>query len=244
MHRHNLIRRCVVVAATALIVLLPAAAVASPTAPSAPTNLVASAGDAIALLSWDEAQATVAPIDHYKIYRSRPCRTSDFSLIAESEGTTFEDRDVTNGLSYFYSVSAVNSLDEEGPRSDRAVATPDTPSAGRPGCPLNIGASVNKTGRWGHWAETTLQWQAPATEAGSPILRYRIYRAEGADAPLKQIGVVSADTFSYVDGHTNVDSEKCFVYEVRAENANGEGAGSRTAGGPCDVFNPDGGGSV
>lgn len=239
-HKNHAFPAVVGIATAILAGLLPGTAAASPTAPSAPTGLVAEAGDSTVSLSWDQAQANVAPVDHYKIYRAR---SSNAVLIAVTDTTRFDDSSVTNHFTYSYWVSAVNTLGEESGLSDPVYVAPfETPPPGLPASPIDIDAHTTKTGELGVWAETAISWKAPPTDGGSAIIRYRIYRDNGSEGSLKHLRTVPATTFSYVDGHNNGESKKdvCFRYQVRAENANGEGVGSPiVAGGPC-MFDPNG----
>lgn len=237
-HKSHAFPAVVVIATVIFAALLSGTAAASATAPSAPTGLVADAGDGTVSLSWDEAQANVVPVDHYKIYRAR---SSDPVLIAQTEKTGFDDHSVTNHFTYSYWVSAVNAIGEESGLSDSVAVAPfETPPPGLPASPIDIYAHTTKTGEPGIWAETTISWKAPPTDGGSAILRYRIYRDNGSEGSLNQVGTVSATTFSYVDGHTDSKSKQdvCFSYQVRAENANGKGVGSPiVVSGPC-MFAP------
>ncbi|MEW6181641.1 MAG: LamG-like jellyroll fold domain-containing protein [Bacillota bacterium] len=88
-------------------------------APSAPTGLTATAGDAQVDLSWD----TVSGADTYNVKRSTTSG-GPYTTIAESvTSTTYTDTGVTNGTTYYYVVSAVNAGGESG-NSSEASATP------------------------------------------------------------------------------------------------------------------------
>jgi len=93
------------------------------TVPSAPQNLVATAGDGRVTLSWSAPSSDGGSgITNYKIYR-RTSSTS-YSLIATIGNIlTYTDTSVTNGATYCYQVSAVNSVGE-GSKSNEACATP------------------------------------------------------------------------------------------------------------------------
>ncbi|MFH1429499.1 MAG: fibronectin type III domain-containing protein [Candidatus Margulisiibacteriota bacterium] len=84
-----------------------------------------------------------------------------------------------------------------------------------PTAPQNLAASA-------HGAEITLSWQAPASDGGSPITGYRIYRgnSSGSETFLAPTGAV----LSYTD--TTVSKDVTYYYQVSAVNSNGEGAKS------------------
>ena len=94
---------------------------AAPTAPLAPANLTATAGDTEVSLTWDG----VAGADGYRVYRAD---TANGSLARIDEITTgnttmYTDTGLTNGTAYRYTVRAFNSIGES-PDSVEATATP------------------------------------------------------------------------------------------------------------------------
>src|SRR2546421_3222621 len=135
--------------------------------PYAPTNLVATAGNAQVGLTWQAPGSNGgSAITNYKIYRGT---TSGGKTLIATIGNqlSYSDGGLTNGVTYYYQVSAVNNVGE-GPRSNEASATPTAP-AGPPTAPQGLGASPGD-------ATVTLTWSAPSSNGGSPITNYRIYR--------------------------------------------------------------------
>jgi hypothetical protein len=110
----------------------------SPTLPTEPQNLVATAGDGRVTLSWSAPRSDGgSAITNYRIYR-RTSSTSQ-SLIATVDNVlSYTDTSVTNGVTYYYQVSAVNSVGE-GPKSNEASATPTS----TPQPDFSISASPN-----------------------------------------------------------------------------------------------------
>src|SRR5438046_1968360 len=99
---------------------------APPTPPSAPQNLAATGGNAQVTLTWQApASDGGSPITNYKIYRGL-APTTETLLTTVGNVLTYTDRSVTNGVTYYYQVSAVNGAGE-GPRSNEASATPSPP---------------------------------------------------------------------------------------------------------------------
>src|SRR5437773_2452944 len=99
---------------------------APPTPPSAPQNLAATGGNAQVTLTWQApASDGGSPITNYKIYRGL-APTTETLLTTVGNVLTYTDTSVTNGVTYYYQVSAVNGAGE-GPRSNEASATPSPP---------------------------------------------------------------------------------------------------------------------
>ena len=80
--------------------------------PGAPENLDIYSGDQYASLSWSPpADSGGLPITNYKIYRGNA--TGNESYLTTINNTLFyNDTGLTNGLEYFYKISAVNSFGE------------------------------------------------------------------------------------------------------------------------------------
>jgi len=170
---------------------------AAPTAPSAPQNLVAIAGNQQVLLSWQApASDGGSPITNYKIYRNGTL------LATIGTNTSYVDYNVVNGVTYTYKVSAVNSVGE-GPFSNEVSATP----CSAPSAPQNLVATAGNQ-------QVLLSWQAPADNGGSPITNYKIYR----NGTL--LATIGTNT-SYVD--YNVVNGVTYTYKVSAVNSVGEG---------------------
>lgn len=98
------------------------------TAPAAPTGLTATAGNAQAALSWTApASNGGVAITSYRVYRgtspgSETLLTSG-GCSNLGTGLSCTDTGLTNGQTYYYKVSAVNSIGE-GPQSSEASAQP------------------------------------------------------------------------------------------------------------------------
>src|SRR5206468_3644664 len=100
---------------------------ATPTAPAtkpgAPRNLQATPGDGQVTLNWQPpSNDGGSPILLYTIYRGNSSGGESF-LITVPLVTSYTDATVTNGVTYYYKVSATNAIGE-GPKSNEASATP------------------------------------------------------------------------------------------------------------------------
>ena len=187
-----------------------------PSPPSAPTNLVATGGNAQVALTWQAPTSNGgSQITNYRVYRGT---TSGGKTLLATLGvvTSYTDTSVTNGVTYYYQVSAVNSVGE-GPRSNEATATPSAPAA-PPTAPQGLVAT-------GGVGTVTLVWSPPSNNGGSPVTNYRIYRGTSSNGEtlLTTIGNV----LTYID--TAVTNGVTYYYQVSAVNSAGEGPRSNEA---------------
>src|SRR5207245_1283108 len=99
------------------------ASVIPPTVPSAPQNLQATGGNARVTLSWQPpASNGGSAITYYKIYKSTSSGTEVY-LTTRGNVTSYTDLAVTNGITYFYKVSALNSYGESRKSSENSATT-------------------------------------------------------------------------------------------------------------------------
>ncbi|NYT12285.1 MAG: choice-of-anchor D domain-containing protein [Methanomassiliicoccales archaeon] len=178
----------------------------SATVPTAPQDLEAERGNAQVTLSWSvPASDGGATITNYSIYRG-DSSGSETLLTQIGTALTYVDTGLTNGLTYYYKVSAVNSVGE-GPLSNEAYTTPAT----TPTVPQNL-QTVASNG------SIELTWFAPTDDGGSEIINYSIYRgaSSGTETYIDQVGAV----LSYTD--TGLTNGVTYYYQVSAVNAIGE----------------------
>jgi fibronectin type 3 domain-containing protein len=182
----------------------------SPTVPSAPILTSATPGDGQATLIWEAPTSNGgSTIDGYRVHRGTVSGGESF-LTSVGLVLTYLDLDLTNGVTYYYKVSASNSAGE-GPQSNEMSAKP----VGKPGSPMNLAASPSDS-------IVNLTWQAPSGDGGSAILNYQVWRSttSGAEAFLADIGVkLWFDDAGLTNGVT-------YFYQVKAENAQGLGPAS------------------
>jgi hypothetical protein len=186
-----------------------------PTVPGAPT-LSASAGNAVVHLTWTAPSDGGSPIANYKVYRGT-VSGGETLLTTLGNVTSYDDTAVTNGTTYYYKVSAVNGVGE-GALSNEVSVTPQA-AATVPSAPQNLAASPAR----GKGIQLT--WSPPASNGGSAITGYRIYRgtSSGGEVLLTTVGNVT----SYKDSSTT--RGQTYYYKVTAVNAVGEGPASNEA---------------
>lgn len=94
-----------------------------PSSPTEPRNLEAVPGNGNTTLTWQQPWKDGGrPITNYIIYRGTASGTETLH-VELGNVLTFTDTGLTNGLTYYYQISAVNILGE-GPRSSEVNATP------------------------------------------------------------------------------------------------------------------------
>ncbi len=179
----------------------------------APENLQATPGVNKVELTWHPpSMSGGSPIIGYNLYRGTS--SGGESLLATlGNVTSYTDSPVLGGTTYYYVVTARNYAGES-LYSNEATATP--PSS--PTAPRNL-AAVRAVGR------VILTWSAPASDGGSPITGYRVYRgtSPGTESLLATLGV----QLSYND--TDVVPGTTYYYRVTASNVLGESPVSNEA---------------
>jgi fibronectin type 3 domain-containing protein len=181
----------------------------SATVPGAPTLTSATAGNASVALAWSApASNGGSAITGYRIYRST---ASGSETLYTSVGlvTGYTDTGVTNGTTYYYKVAAVNSVGT-GSLSNELSAKPQS-TATVPGAPTLTSATAGN-------ASVALAWSAPASNGGSAITGYRIYRSTASETLYTSVGLVTG----YTD--TGVTNGTTYYYKVAAVNAIGMGS--------------------
>ena len=187
------------------------------TPPAAPEGLTATAGDARVALTWTaNGEADLAG---YRIHR-------DGVTVATVTGTSWTDTAVSNGTTYAYTITAVDSSGNESPLSGETRAVPADVTA--PAAPAGLVAAGSATG-------VTLDW---ADQAEADLHGYLIYRAAAADGELVRLTPEAVTVSAYIDAAAPADAVS--YYRVTAvDRAGNESPLSGTAyAAPRDVTAP------
>jgi hypothetical protein len=194
-----------------------------PTAPSSPLGLTAVAGDGTVHLAWAPPASSGGSAVSYLVRRATVSGgeggESGVSLQATGvSGTAYDDRGLTNGVTYYYQVQATNAVGP-GPFSNEAAATPAKPTVLGP--PTNLVATTAAA------RGVALTWNAPATTGGSPITSYKLYRSlsPGAETLYKTVACTASGC-----AFTDVATHRApYYYQVAAVTAKGVGPLSNEA---------------
>src|SRR6266700_3497948 len=170
------------------------------TIPAAPTNLTATAGNAQVALSWSASSGATS----YNVKRSTTSG-GPYTTISSPTTTSYTDTGLTNGTTYYYVVSAVNTAGESA-NSSQVSATPQA----IPVAPTNVTATAGN-------AQVALSWSA-----SSGATSYNVKRSTTSGGPYTTIS--SPTTTSYTD--TGLTNGTTYYYVVSAVNTAGESSNS------------------
>lgn len=176
--------------------------------PSTPTGFAADGGLGEVTLSWEEPSFTsIMGLTHYLVLRGTDIEPFLPRFEVDPTNTTYVDTDVENGVTYFYSIAAVNVVGE----SEWSPTVSAMPS-GRPTEPTNLDFLIGD-------ATIVLAWNPPRLDGGSSLTGYVILRGttEMSMEVLDEVGVQLHYTV------TGVDPDSRFLYSVAARNGVGTG---------------------
>jgi hypothetical protein len=171
-------------------------------APSAPTAVVATAGNTLALVSWHAPASNGHPITGYTVTSApgaKTCTTGG-ALSCTVSG-------LTNGTSYTFSVTAANVVGT-GPAS---AASPPVIPATVPGAPTGVVATPAE-------GSALVSWSAPASNGGRAITGYT-----ATSSPLGNTCTTAGVLSCTVLGLTNGTP---YTFTVKATNPIGTGPAS------------------
>jgi hypothetical protein len=178
--------------------------------PDPPRNLSATRGDKKATLSWDPHTNIGYRVLQYVIYRGTSPESLTFLDSVDGGALGAEDFGLSNGVTYYYGVAAVNSKGE-GPQATVNV-TPMVP----PGPPRTLALGTGDGSVYITWT--------PPTSTGGWISGYHVLKGSVVDG-LERIHTTDASASSYRD--TSVVKGIRYYYGVCAFNDAGNGTVAR-----------------
>jgi fibronectin type 3 domain-containing protein len=140
-----------------------------------------------------------------------------YTTVKSPSATSYTDTGLTNGTTYYYVVTAVNSAGESGNSSQVSA----TPQAAPPAKPTGLTAQATKPG------SMNLRW----TQSTSPgVTQNRIYRRTSSGSYLTTPTATINAATSYLD--SGLSSRTIYCYVVTAVSSGGQSARSNEA---CDT---------
>jgi hypothetical protein len=183
-------------------------------APSAPTNLTAVAGDAKVNLDWDDN--TEADFSSYNIYRSTT--RGQWNFLASSGASEYEDGSLTNGICYWYVVTAVDTEEFESNYSNDAHATPNIDDTTAPAAPTGLTATAGSL-------QVSLSW---TVSTSTDVSGYHVYRSTVSGSGYSYCLWCKFSTTFYTD--TGLVAGVKYYYVVTAvDTSNNESSDSNEA---------------
>ncbi len=175
------------------------------TAPAAPVNVTAIAGNNQVTITWDAIPGATS----YNIYWLTTTGVTK-TTGTQISGITYSSYTYTgliNGTTYYYLVTAVNSFGESN-ESSEVSATPQVPA---PSAPTGVTATAGN-------GQTTISWSS-VTGAS-----YKVYWSTTSGTVTGGTAITVGNVTSYT--HTAIANGTTYYYVVTAVNAGGESAAS------------------
>ena len=155
-----------------------------------------------------------SPITSYNVYEGTTPGFKDSAAVTSATGTTATVSGLTNGITYYFRVAAVNAV-REGLVSNEASAIPvprGSTIISAPSAPTGLTAKAGDS-------QVSLRWAAPASGGGSPVTGYDVYDGITSDFPSKGAVINTTGTSVTVSGLINGTT---YYFRVAALNAAGK----------------------
>jgi fibronectin type 3 domain-containing protein len=171
--------------------------------PAAPIIIATDANQFSTYIDWK----SVSGASGYRVYRADNSEGPYSTIGSTSYNAYYMDTGLAASTTYYYKVSAYNSVGESG-LSDYASATT---LSGIPAAPAGVTAEAQSS------SSIRVSWKSV-----SGATNYVVYRAAGSEGPYANIA--STGSASYTD--TGLSANTAYYYKVSAGNDYGEGAQS------------------
>jgi predicted phage tail protein len=132
--------------------------------PSPPRNISAVPGNKVVHLTWEPPVSDGnGNITEYRVYRGIASGSEALYATVNASTLNFTDTNVSNGVTYYYYVTAVNEFGESEPSNEVSAVPCAVPSP-----PRNLTAIAGN-------ASVALSWEPPADDGGMAVTNYTIY---------------------------------------------------------------------
>jgi RHS repeat-associated protein len=197
----------------------PSNSVTPSTIPAAPTNVVATAGDTLASLTWTAPANNGATITSYTATASPGGATATVNGSPAAPSVSYIAGQLTDGTAYTFTVVAHN-VNGDGPASGPSNSV--TPSV-LPGAPTSVVATASNQ-------RATVTWTAPAANGGTAISGYTITPCTGtpctggsAGSPVSVGAGTTNVTITQFNATTPITNGTTYTFQVTATNTGGTG---------------------
>jgi len=182
----------------------------TPTAPGPPQSpsAVAPGGDGVNLTWQSPAFDGGAPVTSFNVYRANVAG-QEALYQGGVIGLSFSDSTATAGTTWFYVITAVNGYGESAWSVEVSATPPPVPTA--PGAPTLMSATAGV-------GVVDLVWSAPASDGGSAVTGYEIWR--GTPAGTETLYLTVGNQLTYQDA---VATGETYFYRIVAKNSVGTG---------------------
>jgi chitodextrinase len=177
-------------------------------APTAPSNLTASATSTQITLNWSASTDNIA-VTQYRLERSTSANTG-FSFVTTVSGRNYTNTGLIANTTYYYRVQATDAAGN--------VSSYSNVASGRtgqlivdlqaPSIPSNFTATATST-------QITLNWSASTDNVG--VVQYQIERSTSATTGFTSLNAVSVNFYT----NTGLNTSTKYYYRIRAVDAAG-----------------------
>jgi len=176
--------------------------------PGPPQNIKAEHGNEAVNITWSAPKKDGGfPINSYQIHKLSNGTVLNDPIAVRSDVKRYTDREVVNGMTYRYRITAINERGGSLPSSE-VNATPMT-KPGKMHLSLESGPSY-----------VNLSWEPPAGNGGGEITAYLLYRGDQYKSLAKYKTLSDQELF-----FNDTDLQNGLLYRYRIAPVNKEGAG-------------------
>jgi endoglucanase len=195
------------------------------TPPAAPTGLAATAGDAQVLLDWaDNGEPDLAG---YDVHRSTTTGGPYSVIASDLTSSDYTDNSVSNGTTYYYVVTAIDTSTNESGYSNEASATPEADTT-PPAAPTGLAATAGD-------ATVSLDWN---DNGEGDLDGYNVYRSTTPGSGYSQLNGSLLSSSDYTDNSVSNGTTYYYVVTAVDTSSNESGNSNEASATPTDTTPP------